>query len=102
MLEKNPTYFYDLRRVVYGMSVVRGKFILSTTKGHLMIEYNFEVCFICHYPTTDWSEMPDGEKHCSLCVAEAAEQYAEQVALFEAMEQDWTSEDLAEMYHDMA
>ncbi len=67
-----------------------------------MIEYNFEVCFICHYPTTDWSEMPDGEKHCGLCVAEAAEQYAEQVALFEAMEQDWTSEDLAEMYHDMA
>ena len=67
-----------------------------------MIEYNFEVCFICHYPTTDWSEMPDGEKHCGLCVAEAAEQYAEQVALFEAMEYDFTSEDLAEMYHDMA
>jgi hypothetical protein len=62
--------------------------------------YNFEICFICRFPTTDWSEVNGGEKHCGACIAEAAGPSEwEQDLVFAAMEHDWTEEELEDFYH---
>jgi len=67
---------------------------------------NFEICFICRFPTTDWAEVNGGEKHCGLCRQEEAEladllgpTESEQELVFLAMEREWSFEDLEDFYN---
>jgi hypothetical protein len=59
-----------------------------------MIEYNFEVCFICHYPTTDFERRNGGEPWCGACVQE--EDAMNEEAVYYAMAEHW-EEDMKEM-----
>jgi hypothetical protein len=59
--------------------------------------YNFEICFICRFPTTDFSPNESGEPICGLCWSETPSD--EEVDLvFAAMHHDWTSEELEDFY----
>jgi hypothetical protein len=67
-----------------------------------MTKYNFEICFICRYPTTDWSEVYSGEKHCGACLAEGvAPSEQEQDLVYAALQEDWHEADLEDFYHQM-
>jgi len=59
---------------------------------------NFEICFVCRYPTTDFKVRYGGEHWCGLCLAEEAEliEEAEQDAVYYAQAEHW-EEDMRDM-----
>jgi len=60
----------------------------------------FQLCFICRFPTTDWSPNESGEPICGMCWAEEAEDKArwavEKEAVYYALGEHW-EEDMREM-----
>lgn len=56
-----------------------------------MTNYNFEVCFICHFPTTDWSANESGEPICGLCWSEMPTPEEEEAVYF-ALAEHWEEE----------
>lgn len=54
-----------------------------------MTNYNFEVCFICRFPTTDSSPNESGEPICGLCWSEEEES---REAVYFALAQHWEEE----------
>jgi hypothetical protein len=66
-----------------------------------MTKYNFEICFVCRFPTTDYSIVNGGEFHCALCMEDSYYASDEEVdALFAAAEHDWTLEELEDFYQE--
>jgi hypothetical protein len=66
-----------------------------------MTKYNFEICFVCGYPTTDFERVNGGEPWCGLCLSESYQPSEEEMdAVFAFMNHEWTSEELEEMYQD--
>jgi hypothetical protein len=62
-------------------------------------KYNFEICFVCRYPTTDYSLVNGGEAWCGLCLSESHQPSDEEMDLvFAAMEHEWTEEELEDFY----
>ena len=49
-------------------------------------------CFICEFPTADYRVVFGGETWCNTCIAE-------EEAVYEAMQEDWTEADLEDFYH---
>jgi len=64
---------------------------------------NFEICFICRFPTTDFERINGGEPWCGLCLAEKAEKDAkwEQDLVFYALAEHW-EEDMKELLDDVS
>lgn len=66
-----------------------------------MSEYGFEICFVCRFPTTDFSVVNGGEHWCGLCLSESYQPSQEEVdAFFEAIHHDWTPEELEDFYQE--
>lgn len=65
---------------------------------------NFEICFICRYPTTDSAPGYGGEPVCAMCWAEGyistIPSDEEQALVFEAMNHEWTSEELEDFFQE--
>ena len=68
-----------------------------------MKNYNFELCFICRFPTTDFELRNGGEPWCGLCLSEEAEDKArwavEEEAVYYALAEHW-EEDMKNMLAD--
>ena len=66
---------------------------------------NFEICFICRFPTTDFERINGGEPWCGLCLAEKAENdakwEAEADSVYYALGQHW-EEDMKELLDDVS
>ena len=66
---------------------------------------NFEICFICRFPTTDFERIHGGEFWCGLCLAEKAENdakwEAESDAVYYALAEHW-EEDMKELLDDVS
>ena len=63
-------------------------------------KYNFEICFVCRFPTTDFEVVNGGEFWCGHCMSEYVEDSGAVDALFEAMHHDWTTEELEDFYQE--
>jgi hypothetical protein len=64
-----------------------------------MTKYNFEICFICRFPTTDFEVVNGGEHWCGLCLSESYSPSQEEAELvFAELGSEWTSEDLEDFY----
>lgn len=61
-----------------------------------------QLCFVCRYPTTDYSLVNGGEAWCGSCLFENAgitEPTLEEVeAYYWAIHHNWTEEDLEDFY----
>jgi hypothetical protein len=65
-----------------------------------MKKYNFEICFVCRFPTTDFEVVNGGEHWCGLCLSESNQPSEEEMDIvFAAMQEDWTEADLENFYH---
>ena len=65
-----------------------------------MKKYNFEICFVCRFPTTDFEVVNEGEHWCGLCLSESSQPSEEEMDLvFLAMQEEWTEADLENFYH---
>ena len=65
-----------------------------------MTKYNFEICFVCRFPTTDFEVVNGGEHWCGLCLSESIQPSDEEMDLvFAAMQEDWTEAGLENFYH---
>ena len=65
-----------------------------------MTKYNFEICFVCRFPTTDFEVVNGGEHWCGLCLSESSQPSDEEMDLvFAAMQEEWTEADLENFYH---
>ena len=60
----------------------------------------FQLCFICRFPTTDWSPNESGEPVCGMCWHEQREaEQAEHDAVYYALGEHW-EEDMKAMLAD--
>ena len=66
---------------------------------------NYEICFICSFPTTDFERINGGEPWCGLCLAEKAENDAkwevEADAVYYALAEHW-EEEMKELLDDVS
>lgn len=83
------------------MNVSGAWYVYITNERKTMKNYNFEICFVCRYPTTDFEVRHGGEPWCGLCCAEEAEraEEAEHDAVYYALAEHW-EEDMREMLAD--
>jgi len=73
-------------------------YVYITNERETMKNHNFEICFVCRYPTTDFEVRYGGEYWCGSCVQEE-NIVIEHEAVYYALAEHW-EEDMKSMLAD--